>query len=147
MKLIFSQLQEKHYEKYIKLINSNITFEYFSKFIQNTLNKNHIILLCEYECDCEKEQNIIGTGTILIEEKLTYGGCKMGHIENIFIHQNYRKKGYGELLVNELIKIAKNNKCYRIDLNCTEELKHFYQKNNFKEKHICMNIYITENFK
>tara|TARA_B100001057_G_C22609135_1_gene855858 strand:+ start:191 stop:292 length:102 start_codon:yes stop_codon:yes gene_type:complete len=27
-------------------------------------------------------EKIIGTGTILIEEKLTYGGSKLGYIEN-----------------------------------------------------------------
>ncbi len=34
---------------------------------------------------------MIGTGTIFIEEKLTYGGCRMGHIEDIFVHKNHRR--------------------------------------------------------
>ena len=50
--------------------------------------------------------NIIGSGTILIEEKLTYGGCKMGHLENIIINKKYRGKGYGEKLIKELLSRA-----------------------------------------
>ena len=70
----------------------------------------------------------------------------MVHIENILIDEKYRGNGYGELLVNYLLGIGKENKCYRVDLNCTSELEHFYQKNGFKKKHLCMNIYFKENF-
>lgn len=77
---------------------------------------------------------------------MTYGGCKMGHIENIIVDGAFRHNGYGEKIVNELLSIAKEKRCYRVDLNCTEELKSFYQKNNFEKKHICMNVYFRENF-
>ena len=90
--------------------------------------------------------NIIGSGTLSIEPKLTYGGCKMGHIENILVHPHNRKNGYGEQLVHKLLEYAKENGCYRVDLNCTSELEHFYEKNGFKQKHICMNVYFKENF-
>ena len=90
--------------------------------------------------------SLLGTGTLLIEPKLTYGGCKMGHIENILIDEKYRGKGYGENLVNKLLEISKNEKCYRVDLNCTPELNRFYKKMNFKKKYICMNLYFKENF-
>ena len=71
-------LKQKDYERYRKLIKSNITQDYFNHFIINILNKNHIIIVLE-----DIAGNLIGTGTLLIEKKLTYGGCKMGHIENV----------------------------------------------------------------
>lgn len=137
----YNNLSIEHYEDYKNLINSDFTKIYFNYFINNVLNDNHVIIVLEND-----DGSIIGSGTILIEHKLTYGGCKMGHIENILIDEKYRGSGYGELLVNYLLNICKERKCYRVDLNCNSELKKFYQKNNFSEKHICMNIYFKENF-
>ena len=70
----------------------------------------------------------------------------MGHIENIFVDSNYRKMGFGEKIVNELLIRSENKKCYRVDLNCDSELENFYKKMNLKQKHICMNIYFEKNF-
>ena len=138
--MIIRNIHHNDYEHYKKLINSNITKEAYENFIDNVLGDHHIILVIEIG------SNIIGSGTLSIEPKLTYGGCKMGHIENIFVHPAHRKKGYGEQLVHKLLEYAKENGCYRVDLNCTSELEHFYEKNGFKQKHICMNVYFKENF-
>ena len=61
----YNYLSKNHYLKYKKLINSNVTEDFFINFINNVLNDNHIIMVLE------DEENIIGTGTILIEKKLT----------------------------------------------------------------------------
>ena len=135
-------LKQEDYKRYKKLINSNITQDYFNHFIINILNKNHIIIVLE-----DIAGNLIGTGTLLIEKKLTYGGCKMGHIENVLISTNSRGKGYGEQMIKHLLNIAKTKSCYRVDLNCHEELEKFYKKNNFTKNNISMHIYIKENFK
>jgi len=138
--MIIKNIHHNDYEQYIKLINSNITREAYDKFIDNVLNERHQIIVLEID------GNLIGTGTLLIEPKLTYGGCKMGHIENVLITEKHRGSGYGELLVKNLLEIANEKKCYRADLNCTSELENFYKKNGFKQKHICMNVYFKENF-
>lgn len=137
----YSNLSKEDYKEYVKLINSNITEEYFYNYIDNILNDNHQIIILK-----DNENKLIGSGTILIEEKLTYSGCKMGHIENVLIDEKSRGKGYGEILIKYLLEICKMNKCYRVDLNCNSELEKFYEKNNFKKKHLCMNIYFKENF-
>ena len=89
---------------------------------------------------------VIGTGTLLIENKMTYGGCRMGHIENILVSENHRNKGVGQNILEQLIKVATSVGCYRIDLNCNSELEHFYNTCGFEKKHACMNIYIKDNF-
>lgn len=124
----FINLKKDHYEKYKTLINSNITEEYFNNFINTVLNDNHLIIVA-----VDDSNNIIGSGTIVIEKKLTYGGCNMGHIENILIDEKYRGNGYGEKLVKILLEICKEKKCYRVDLNCNEELDKFYNKNGLKK--------------
>jgi len=138
--MIIRNLNNKDYKKYVALINSNISKENFIDFLNNVLGKLHIIYILE------TDDNIIGTGTLFIEKKLTYDGCNMGHIENILIDKNHRGNGYGEKIVKNLLEYAKINKCYRIDLNCTKELESFYNKNNFNKKHICMNIIFKDNF-
>ena len=94
----------------------------------------------------EYENVIIGSGTLLIEEKMTYGGCKMGHIENILISENMRGKNLGTLLMNELIKIADKKKCYRVDLVCEKQLYKFYENCGFDNKLICMTLLNKHNF-
>ena len=135
-------LKQEDYERYRKLIKSNITQDYFNHFIINILNKNHIIIVLE-----DIAGNLIGTGTLLIEKKLTYGGCKMGHIENVLISTNSRGKGHGEQMIKHLLNLAKTKSCYRVDLNCHAELEEFYKKNNFTKNNISMHIYFKENFK
>ena len=129
------------YKKYISLINISISKATFDNFINNVLGELHLIYILE------KNNEIIGTGTLYIEKKLTYNISKMGHIENIFIDKNHRGNGYGEKIVKKLLEYAKNKKCYRVDLTCTEELIPFYIKNNFTAKNVSMNILFKENFK
>ena len=128
------KLLKSDFTKYKQLINSDIHLDTYNDFLTNVLGDLHIILVIEID------NNIIGTGTLFIEKKLTYGGCKMGHIENILIDEMFRGKKYGEIIVNTLLNLAKENGCYRTDLNCSKELEHFYKKNNFNQKYLCMNI-------
>ena len=135
------KLNINDYKKYISLINISISKENFDNFINNVLGELHIIYVLE------KNNEIIGTGTLYIEKKLTYNISKMGHIENIFIDKNHRGNSYGVKIVKKLLEYAKNKKCYRVDLTCIEELIPFYNKNNFTTKNVSMNILFKENFK
>ena len=138
--MIMRNIVVSDYEKYKNLIKSNISYDYFTNFINNILNSNHIILVIE------ENNNLVGTGTLLIEEKMTYGGCKMAHIENILIEENSRGKNYGTSLINYIINISKTKGCYRIDLNCDNNLIMFYEKNNLYKYQNSMSLLIKENF-
>ena len=53
------------------------------------------------------------------------------YLEDIFISEKFRNKGIGKLLMNELIKIAKKNKCGRMEwcvLDWNENAINFYEK-------------------
>ena len=99
--MLIRHLSHNDYVEYKTLHNSDIDKDYFDNFLDNVLCDRHMILVIEFE------NMIVGTGTIFIEEKLTHGGCRMGHIENIFIKETHRCKGFGEKIVNELLKISK----------------------------------------
>jgi len=61
----------------------------------------------------------------------TFKGKKGLYLEDLFIREEYRKKGIGEKLFDELKRIAKTNNCGRIEWVCldwNEPAKTFYRK-------------------
>lgn len=134
-------IENSDYIKFIKLLNLNISKDVFNLFINN-LNKNrHIIIVYE------KNDELIGTGSLLIEPKLTYNISYLGHIENIFVNENNRNKGIGKEIVKFLTNYAKKFGCYRIDLSCEEKIINFYKELGFDNNLSCMSMLIKENFK
>lgn len=82
----------------------------------------------------EKDNKIVGYGAIIIDFKF-YRNCKnVGHIEDIVIHPDYRGNGLSKKIINQLIDYGKNMNCYKIVLNCNENLKDFYKNLGFKKK-------------
>ena len=75
-----------------------------------------------------QNDKIIGYGSILIETKIR--GGRMGHIEDIVSHKDFRKKGIGKAIVDGLFEIAKKKKCYNVSLQCKEHNIPFYEKLN-----------------
>jgi len=58
-----------------------------------------------------------------------------GLMEDVFVHEEYRRKGYGEKLVKELIKEAKKIGCYK--LICTSSkswIQDWYKRLGFEER-------------
>jgi len=86
-------------------------------------NANHTILVALHN------DIIIGTGAILIEYKIRGKIC--AHIEDVVVDNMYRGNRTGKLLIEELIKIAKHYKCYKVILDCSKENVPFYEKCGF----------------
>ena len=72
---------------------------------------------------------VVGTGSLLVERKIT--GRIAGHIEDVVVLRPYRKKGTGAAIINGLIDIAKQEKCYKVILNCSDKNVSFYNKFGF----------------
>jgi glucosamine-phosphate N-acetyltransferase len=118
--------------KFIELLShlTNITHISENQFIKqyNTLRSSDLHLVIE------KDNKIIGYGSIIIDFKF-YRNCKnIGHIEDIVIHPDYRGNGLSKQLINELIKYGKNMNCYKIVLNCDENLTQYYTHLGFVKK-------------
>lgn len=140
MNINIRNLGKNDYAQFIKLIDTNVSIENYEKFINN-LSSTHIIIIAEYE------NKIIATGTLLIEPKLTHNICYMGHIENIFVDNEYRNRGVGKDIVQYLKNYAVKYGCYRIDLVCEEKLEKFYGNMGFTKKQLGMTMFIEKNFK
>ena len=134
--MLFRRLASGDYAAYQKLIHSNISKQVFDDFLALNYLTAYVITL---------DGQLVATGTLLIEQKLTNGGCVMGHIENVYVNSQHRHKGYGKFLTNCILEQAKLEKCYRVDLVCKPELKEFYAQ--FDAINLGMAYYIKENFK
>ena len=88
----------------------------------------------------EEDGQIIGSITILIEQKFIHNGGKVGHIEDVVTRKGYQGMGIGKALVLEAIHFAKQNKCYKVILDCSKNNVEFYKKIGFKEHEVSMRI-------
>ena len=109
------------------------SFEVFLFYLDNIKkNNNHKIFVIE------DNNKIIGNITVILEQKIIRGCKKVGHIEDVVVHRDYRGKGLARKLLNFAENYCKKNNCYKIILDCSEEYKKFYEKNGFSEKNIQM---------
>lgn len=104
-----------------------------SVFLKNVFRISNMgDIIVAHHFDIEKQELIIaGTGTVLYEPKIIRGGSYAGHIEDIVVHENYRKKGIAKTIIDVLIERSKEKNCYKIILDCKPELENFYTNLGF----------------
>lgn len=85
------------------------------------------------EPDGSVKNKVVGTASLLIERKFIRRGGVCGHIEDVAIHPDHQRKGHAKRLMERLIGIAKFRGCYKVILDCNDELIPFYRQFGFKE--------------
>lgn len=109
------------YNQFFVLINqfreTSFTYEEFSNLISNKINV-YII---------EENSLIIAAATIYYEYKFIFNCCYNAHIEDVIVDINHRRKGYGKILISFLLNLARNNKCLKLTLNCSDDNIKFYE--------------------
>jgi len=81
---------------------------------------------------------IVCSGTIIIEPKIIHGCKNVGHIEDIVV----RGRKIGCSLLQRLVAYASKNNCYKVILDCKEQLESFYKKTNFSKHGVQMSLYL-----
>ena len=121
---------------FLQLENTiDFTEETFISVINENNKRNNF-----YKCIRLKSNNeIIGCGKIFFDIKL---GNNKAYIDDIIIDKKYRNYGLGKYLINNLINIAKGQKCYLCLLSCKDELKVFYEKIGFQKEKTLMSYYL-----
>lgn len=134
----FRVLNINDYIQFKDLINdfrkTDFTEFSFKNFIENEKNINIYVL--------EENNNLLAAGTLLFERKFIHNMSIYGHIEDIIVKKEHQKKGYGKILIKNLIEECHANKCYKILLDCSNELIPFYEKCGFKLNSNQMVIYL-----
>ena len=110
-------------------INKNKAKEILKKIKQNP---NHIIHVAI------DDKKIVGSTTLLIEQKFIHDGGLVGHIEDVVVRKDYEGKGIGMKLVTSMLERAKEKNCYKTILDCKDDVKQFYERIGFKRESNCM---------
>ena len=97
--------------------------EVFNKIEKNS---NHVILVAVLD------NRVVGSTTLLIEPKFIHDGGLVGHIEDVVVSRDNQNQGIGKKLILAALEFAKKAGCYKTILDCTDDVKPFYEKIGFK---------------
>jgi len=96
-------------------------------FQKINLNPDHIIAVADLD------GKIIGATTLLIETKFIHQGGLVGHIEDVVVDKKFQGQEVGKKIITYMLEFAKKRGCYKTILDCTEDVKPFYEKLGFKQ--------------
>ena len=80
----------------------------------------------------EINDRIIGATTLLIEPKFIHKGGFVGHIEDVVVSKEFQGQKIGEKIIKYVLKVAEKHNCYKTILDCSDDVKQFYEKIGFK---------------
>ena len=109
------------------------------KGLQRLIHHPDAIVLVVEECD-----KVIGMATV---QKLisTVMGEYVGLIEDVIISKEYRGRGIGKILIEELITESTSSGMVRLSLGAdrrNQNAIHFYTASGFKESHMGLMYYL-----
>ena len=86
------------------------------------------------------DNRVVGYGSLLVEIKIR--GGRMGHIEDIVSHSEYRMRGIGSAIVNALLNVARDKGCYKVALQSRSGNVHFYEKNGYTISGVSLQVFL-----
>ena len=127
-KILESDLENGFLESLDNLTQaSDLDLNVAKKILRKILDdENHIIHVAEMD------GMIVGSTTLLIEQKFIHKGGLVGHIEDVVVKKEFQGQDIGMKLVKSLLDVAKQKSCYKTILNCKDNLKPYYAKMGFK---------------
>lgn len=83
---------------------------------------------------------VVGTASLLVEQKFIHGGCRVGHIEDVAVDMKAQRAGVGTKLVRRAVSVARRAGCYRCVLDCSDSVAPFYERMGFKRHGLEMRL-------
>ena len=124
--------EEKKDEKILMTtLCARARFRFWCKYEDN---HDHQVFIYEHE------GNIIGTATVLVENKLLHYGSRVGHIEDVVVDKETRLSGIGKQLIEKCVEFSRQRDCYKVILDCGDHNVPFYESCGFKEAEGCMRL-------
>ena len=137
--VLIREIQESDLEKGFLncLDNLRIASDLENNAARNILRQilddsNHIIHVAELD------GNIVGSATLLIEQKFIHRGGLVGHIEDVVVKEGFERRQIGRLIIESLLEESRKRGCYKTILDCKDDLKMFYERIGFKSESNCM---------
>ena len=114
---------------------SNLDRETATNILKKVIaNPDHIIQVAEID------GKIVGSATLLIEQKFIHNAGRVGHIEDVVVSKEFEGRGIGMKLVRSLLEKAEIMNCYKTILDCKDELIPFYERIGFRKESNQMRI-------
>lgn len=90
----------------------------------------------------DETKGIIGTISVLIEEKMNRWWSRVGHCEDLAVHPDAQGTWVGSALMNQAIDYAKAQWCYKLILDADKDPAHvgYYEKFGFEAKGAFMKL-------
>jgi len=73
-----------------------------------------------------EQDKIVGAATLALEYKFIRDCAKRGRLEDVIVNNEYRGKQLGKLIVTTVTLLAQQVGCYKMGLDCKDEMKVFY---------------------
>ncbi|XP_023222322.1 probable glucosamine 6-phosphate N-acetyltransferase isoform X1 [Centruroides sculpturatus] len=78
-----------------------------------------------------KKNRIVGSATLFIEKKFIRQTGLRGRLEDVVVSNEYRGKQLGKLLVESMRQLAEHLGCYKVTLDCRDQMVKFYSELGF----------------
>lgn len=70
--------------------------------------------------------SVVGSATLVVEYKFIHGCALRGRLEDVVVSDGYRGRRLGKLLVSTITQLAKRLGCYKLTLDCHNDMVPFY---------------------
>ena len=91
---------------------------------------------------------IVGTASMVTEQKLIRNCAIKGHLEDVIVLPEYHGMEIGRTLVSRITGMARDRNFYKVSLQCTEERKRFYGRcgygGNGDKSNVAMSVYFGD---
>ena len=137
------KLEKNDYKNYLNLMNQfrpiqqNLDFDSFSNIYDQIFKSSEIYVALI-------EKNIIGSITVIYEQKFINNFALYAHIEDLIVDENFRNNKIGSKLLNYVKKKAFEKNCFKCTIVCNKDVANFYFKNNFEDRGLNMSYLIQK---
>lgn len=136
--MIYRQCTASDFTEVYRLLKQLLPGENLDKDALQHVFMKAVVSDSQYYLCAEKNGKIVGFCSLTVMNNLWQQG-NLGHIDELVVDSEYRKKGVGEGLLTRICKIAREMTCGRIELDSAYhriEAHRFYQKHMFEDRAI-----------